>query len=771
MFRCLIRNCLLLFAVLPAVAGADTKPAWQQIAQCRTITCQAFDDSICWIGTDECGLARFSPLSGQMRFFTNQNSDLPSNSVNCLAFDRERVMWIATDEGLARFDGQAWRIFRADNAPFPANSVSTVACDDSGGIWAGFTGGGVLVYSQNKWTDLLQKQPGYPLTLAYNAVLAIAPVNNHNAWISWNPYFDDSYGLAYLDDKGWHAYGYAGVRWMAADRNGAAWFCVYEWTGTRYRSGLIRLRYPDSLATYLAPESFFPSNTYTYNYLTAVAIDEGGKKWAGAGNGMLCLGDTAWTRLPLIQDTASAKGSVSSIAFDKTGRTWAGFNRTNMDPVVACLVDSATWTRYPVHGTDIPFNEVRFISPIHNDSAWVGSQSQVVRYGSGQWESTPFVDSIFHATYFACNFCPDGKGGVWMIKASCIIHGDGHSWTAFYPTALSTFSSTVLYTDDRGIIWAGSAYTGAGYSLIGFDTLANVVEQKDSLPSDITGITRTPDGTLWAGLSYSGLLCRAANGSWTRVTKSNSALPSDTITGILPGPNGKLWAGTKDRGLACFSNGQWTSFDTLNSDIPGQYAKPLCFDSSGNLWLFTQSTVGKCVYRSSFFSPSPSLIWYCYDAAVPLGLVKFDGLNWTVYNTINSGLPSNNVYTAIAADSGRIWVGTDKGLARFNANYKDAIYQGMRPHTRPGVDANQIRIHIRSGIVTLHAALPYIVSVLVFDAAGRKVCATGDASAANGKAAISLSRLSPGFYIARMTMRPVDGQSAVVQRHFVVPGN
>ncbi len=49
------------------------------------------------------------------------------------------------------------------------------------------------------------------------------------------------------------------------------------------------------------------------------------------------------------------------------------------------------------------------------------------------------------------------------------------------------------------------------------------------------------------------------------------------------------------------------------------------------------------------------------------GLAKFDGVNWTVYNTSNSGLP-NNVILAIAIDEqGNKWIGTwEGGLAKFD---------------------------------------------------------------------------------------------------------
>ena len=47
------------------------------------------------------------------------------------------------------------------------------------------------------------------------------------------------------------------------------------------------------------------------------------------------------------------------------------------------------------------------------------------------------------------------------------------------------------------------------------------------------------------------------------------------------------------------------------------------------------------------------------------GFAKFDGMNWTVYNSINSGLPDNNVYSIAIDGSGNKWIGTGGGLAKF----------------------------------------------------------------------------------------------------------
>jgi hypothetical protein len=49
------------------------------------------------------------------------------------------------------------------------------------------------------------------------------------------------------------------------------------------------------------------------------------------------------------------------------------------------------------------------------------------------------------------------------------------------------------------------------------------------------------------------------------------------------------------------------------------------------------------------------------------GLAKFDGTNWTVYNTSNSGLPHNYIYTLAIDQSNVKWIGTyGGGLAKFN---------------------------------------------------------------------------------------------------------
>ena len=47
-------------------------------------------------------------------------------------------------------------------------------------------------------------------------------------------------------------------------------------------------------------------------------------------------------------------------------------------------------------------------------------------------------------------------------------------------------------------------------------------------------------------------------------------------------------------------------------------------------------------------------------------LVKFDGTNWTLYDSLNSGLPSKHIYSIVIDSAENAWIGTYRGLAKFD---------------------------------------------------------------------------------------------------------
>jgi len=79
-------------------------------------------------------------------------SGLSSNSITCVYEDSDHFLWVGTTDGLNRFDGRTFRIFR--NNPDDANSLSgnhivSIIEDEQGIFWMATKDGGLTRYDQD----------------------------------------------------------------------------------------------------------------------------------------------------------------------------------------------------------------------------------------------------------------------------------------------------------------------------------------------------------------------------------------------------------------------------------------------------------------------------------------------------------------------------------------------------------------------------------------------------------------------------------------------
>ena len=86
--------------------------------------------------------------------FTTSNG-LPQNTVSAVLQSRDGYLWIATYDGLVRYDGVRFTLFDKDNTPALRSTQFLHLFEDSTGtIWAATAGGGVVRYRQGKVTVL-----------------------------------------------------------------------------------------------------------------------------------------------------------------------------------------------------------------------------------------------------------------------------------------------------------------------------------------------------------------------------------------------------------------------------------------------------------------------------------------------------------------------------------------------------------------------------------------------------------------------------------------
>ncbi len=124
----------------------------------------------------------------QLQTYTTEQG-LSDNQVTCAISDPFGYMWIGTKDGLNRFDGHKFYIFRkndTDSNSLSGNSISSLAIDNDSIVWIGTTSSGICSYNHrtgqftryNKQNSLLISESINALKYdAYRNVLWIA-INN-----------------------------------------------------------------------------------------------------------------------------------------------------------------------------------------------------------------------------------------------------------------------------------------------------------------------------------------------------------------------------------------------------------------------------------------------------------------------------------------------------------------------------------------------------------------------------------------------------------------
>jgi len=211
--------------------------------------------------------------------------------------------------------------------------------------------------------------------------------------------------------------------------------------------------------------------------------------------------------------------------------------------------------------------------------------------------------------------------------------------------------------------------------------------------NNIQAIAIDVQGNKWIGTASGVSIFDGTN--WTNYTPSNSGLAynnlgNSDVSAIRIDAQGHKWFAIYGGGVSVFDGASWTTYNTGNSLLVNDYVNCIAIDAQGNKWFGTNSGISKydgtnwTTYTSGNNSglpgntTSPASIRYiaidaqnnkwfsCSVAGGSTGVCKFDGINWTTYNTSNSGLVDNYVYAIITDVQGNIWFGTNGGISKFD---------------------------------------------------------------------------------------------------------
>ena len=125
--------------------------------------------------------------AGAQKLLHYDLADGLSSSETTSICENDYYMWIATEDGLNRFDGHRFKVYKsgkATNNSLKNNNIETLFLDSKGLLWIGFKTGGVDIY--NPRTDQfihLNEQVSDPIP---NRIVSIFEDSDHNIWLgSW----------------------------------------------------------------------------------------------------------------------------------------------------------------------------------------------------------------------------------------------------------------------------------------------------------------------------------------------------------------------------------------------------------------------------------------------------------------------------------------------------------------------------------------------------------------------------------------------------------
>ena len=519
---------------------------------------------------------------------------LPGDNVTGVAQTPDGYIWIATQTGLARFDG-----LRFETIKIPVGRetpiIRALLLDDAGRLWLAEEGGTVVRMSGDKplflgATNGLSRAQTVELVEDADGAVWISSIDTSVSRIVGEEVkrFGPEDGLPN-----------GGICCLARDEKKQIWFAKAGQIGV-FREGkfqtlltlaertihicsrqagglwicagdrLMQLQ-PDGTSRDIAT---IPPNT-TPVRPTTLFEDSAGAAWIGTSSaGLFRCDGTNVTRI----ETSHRR--IRTITEDREGNIWVGTDGGGLNRLRRQVVE--------IQGKDagLPFDTVRSACEDAAGTLWVVTQNgDVVNNASGEWQ-TISASPAWTGGQATCVTC-DRQGIVWigtfshglyrwsaeqftvLRKAdglaqtsirSLLADRRGNLWIAFSPGDVlqrlnqGIFQNYELPPDSRairtftedaaGTIWM--ANLDMKLLRVDGDKIVDETDKTSVPPHPIRCLTATPDGTLWIGYSASGI-GRLKQGKFEKIGR-NEGLKDDSICSLMPDGNGTLWIGS-DHGI------------------------------------------------------------------------------------------------------------------------------------------------------------------------------------------------------------------------------
>ncbi|MBE8720381.1 hybrid sensor histidine kinase/response regulator transcription factor [Sphingobacterium pedocola] len=590
---------------------------------------------------------------------------LSSNTIFAMCRDSFGFLWLGTEDGLNRFDGANYKVYRHDpdvEGTLKVNHVTALCEDHQGRLWIGTNGGGLSYYDRT--TDKIVHYDRAPDgRWLSTAITSIFVDRNGYLWVS-------SYGALFIingkDKDSQINVSYDNVinrvqgrvsHRVFEDSQQRMWIAV---------DNMVHVFNAELSEAGSYPISTLATGGGSDNLITGIIEDVANRIWVGSLDGLYVL-ENGGGQFKRFQSSGNLAGDrIYALANDRKGGLWIGTD-SGLDIMDVSSFSVKTFKPDGRNPNSISHQSIRSMLVDTHGIYWVGTfQGGLNKYDTNlsqfNLKDIRTADGYGLNTRMITSFLAD--------KNNILVGTDGGG-VHFYDRAkdelrlLDLTASrdhlghdlTILALEQKNDeqFWIGTYKEGLFYynRVTRKSVRYGVGNGNDQLNnSDIFCLKQDFQGDLWIGTNGGGInVLRATDGTirkYTRQTTVGGGGPepsSNFIRAFEEDRQRDMWIGTYGSGVCVFRRATNT-FSFYNKDshnLPSNYVLSVKEDKKGNIWVGTNGS--------------------------GVGLLRKNAEKFTIISE-RDGLINGVVQSIVEDAAGNIWFSTNKGLSCYDPDDK-----------------------------------------------------------------------------------------------------
>jgi signal transduction histidine kinase/ligand-binding sensor domain-containing protein/DNA-binding response OmpR family regulator len=568
----------------------------------------------------------------------SRDDGLSGSSVNCILKDKYGFLWFGTEDGLNKYDGNKFKVFR--NSPdnpetIPNNSIMCLFEDKSGELWAGTLAGGIAKY--NRGDDSFTSYGG-------GAILSIYESSDSILWVG------TFHELKVFDRETKKIMPASSEKKQLAGIENLLTSYIYEdshrnlWIVTA--NGIFHLHKKSGRLRNIVPFTL-PIHD---NRISKILEDRNGHFWAGTSSGLYALyyrNDTLVEQRDDVRIPDQLKKIITSICMNKDQSIWVG----KEDELV--LFDPAngickSFKKDPQDDQSLSHNSIRSLYLDDQEILWAGTWvGGVNKYDKNQLafkrcriyspENPKLISNQISS------FEEDPSGNIWIGTDGgglFLWEISGNQFIPFYPASKKNYFPsysvlTLKLSRDKQVLWLGTndhglieinlktkgrrffntgngklynnfvtsiledregklwvATNGGGVSVLNKTT----GKEEESIPinASVRILFQDTDGSIWIGGYYGVHIYDPHTKTSMYLTPDNSNITNGVINSIFKDSEDQIWVGTAGGGLQLYDrkNKKFVSFSE-DQGLVNNIVNSIVEDHRGYLWIATSKGISR----------------------------------------------------------------------------------------------------------------------------------------------------------------------------------